>query len=193
MELPLLKTSILVGLFSLTGCVQLATDTGDAPPRGPVAAADLEGQRLSLGSGRQLLVFWQTSCSSCKRHNPEVVALAERRTDLEVIGICCSKDAAQEVAATADAWGMPFANVHDPDLVISRRFKISGTPTLLLFDHGREVYRGHRLPDDFDALLSFLPPVRCGDCDGEGCPACEETPSCENGVCTLAPGLLAEE
>ncbi len=206
MASQLLKTTLPL-MCLLVGCVQLPERSQDTAR--PTASQDLAGAEQRLGEGRQLLVFWQPTCDSCRRHNPELIALWEaRHHDLEVIGICVSKKTPEVVRQTAEEWGIPFATVHDPELQISRHFGVSGTPTLILFDKGQEIFRDHRLPEDFDQLLPPAPShaggapsadfTFCQNCLGSGCADCDhigylshatadENAQCQDGVCRIEP------
>ena len=165
--------AVILGLSLTTGCASApAVVTASTTPL-PVEAVTLTGERVALGGDgvAQLLVFWQPWCKSCKADALAVEAASQQHKELlSVIGICVGERPADEVARKAQAWGMSFAQIHDNDALLADRFGVRGTPTLILLSGTTELYRGHRLPEDLDALLGAA-----------------TAPACEDGVCPIEP------
>ncbi len=91
--------------------------------------------RLSDYKGRWVLVnVWATWCAPCLEEIPELVALAESRSDIQVIGLAIDWQDRKQVLQFAE--GM-FVNY---PIVLGRREdakaigKINGLPTSFIFD-----------------------------------------------------------
>ncbi len=134
-----------------------------APVTGPLVVVDRAGTshdvQASLRAGRPVaLVFWQSWCKSCLEEAPGLAAAA-RELDgrLQFVGVVPGPDASVDEAALDAAiarFELPYPQVRDRDLSLTRRFEIEGTPTIVVLGAGGQVvYRGHRAPEDWAALL----------------------------------------
>lgn len=169
---------VLVTVLGLGACAA----PQPAPARADLKVVDLAGEThdldAALARGEAVaLVFWQTWCTSCAGEAPAIVEARQRHGErLRFVGVVPGRDADvddAEVARVRDAWGYDFPQVRDRDLSLTRRFGVTGTPTIVVLGPGSAVrYTGHRPPDDWKAL--------------EGAPI-----SCEGGVCPLPGGEAA--
>ena len=58
----------------------------------------------------------------------------------------------QEVGRVAERFAMPYPQVRDRELDLSKTFGVDGTPTIVVVAPGGEVlYHGHHAPD-WDAI-----------------------------------------
>lgn len=150
----------------LAGCGSTGA-SGEAAALAPVTEAlvivDRDGGshdvQAALREGRPVaLVFWQSWCKSCLEEAPGLAAAA-RELDgrLDFVGVVPGPDASVDEAALDAAiarFGLPYPQVRDRDLALTERFAIEGTPTIVVLGAGgRVVYRGHRAPEDWAALL----------------------------------------
>jgi thiol-disulfide isomerase/thioredoxin len=123
-----------------------------------------------LESGRNVaLIFWQTWCSSCKKEAPKLArAVREHGDEIRFFGIVSGPDRAvddDKVRRVAREWNHPQPQIRDRDLSLTRRFKVRGTPVIVILGRDREIlYRGYRLPKSWatyrgaDAPESAEPP-----------------------------------
>ncbi len=113
----------------------------------PVVIAD------ELATGKKVaLVFWQAWCPSCRVEAPRLVAASrEYSASLEIIGVVSGPDDAvdaEELGRAIRELGLPYRNVRDRALDLTRALGIRGTPTIVVLDaQGRVLYQGHEVPD----------------------------------------------
>lgn len=163
----LLTLCILTSCLGLNACSSpqqgAALTSGLALPSGVLHAplTDMAGQRLvisdELATGKKVaLVFWQTWCAPCRTEAPQLVAASRKYSSMEIIGVVSGPDDAvdaTELERTIRELGLPYRNVRDRTLDLTRALEITGTPTIVVLDAaGRILYRGHEVPD-WDALL----------------------------------------
>ena len=127
----------------------------------------LDGGALDLSAdleaGRSVaLVFWQTWCASCKREAPELVAAARALgDDVRFVGVIpgvVDDEDVEKVRDTAEEWELPYAQVLDTDLALTRAFGVQRTPTIVVLGRGpRVLWRGTHAPDDWRAVLGTRP------------------------------------
>ncbi len=129
----------------------------------PLVLQDMEGRTHDadalVAAGKPVvLVFWQTWCSSCRREAPELArAVEEYGDDLQFFGVISGPDRAVDdakVRRVAKEWGHPQPQVRDRDLSLTQRFKVSGTPVIIVLGRQlRVLYRGYRLPKDWTVYI----------------------------------------
>lgn len=105
-----------------------------------------------------VLIFWNTWCRSCKGEAPKIARAAEEYGEtLRFFGVISGPDRViddEKVRRVAREWGYSHPQVRDRDLALAKRFRIFGTPVVIVLgDGGRELYRGFRLPDDWDPFV----------------------------------------
>lgn len=114
--------------------------------------ADLRGQVV-------LVNFWATSCSTCVKEMPAIVATHDKYAarGFQTLAVAMSYDAPANVVNFAETRGLPFTVAIDLDGAIAQGFgRIAATPTTLLVDkQGRVVQRIVGEPD-FAALHAHI-------------------------------------
>lgn len=110
-----------------------------------------------LARGKKVtLVFWQAWCAPCRAEAPQLVAASREYSDMEIIGVVSGPDEAVDAAQlrrTIAELGLPYRNVRDRALDLTRALDVRGTPTIVVLGtQGQILYRGHKSPD-WDALL----------------------------------------
>lgn len=154
--------------MALAGLVVLALAVGiwlaptglrEAPA---ITLTTLQGERLALDSlrGRPVLVtFWATSCATCIKEIPDLVALHEQFAGqgLTIIGVAMSYDPPNLVKTFADSRQLPYTIALDLDGKVAQSFdQVRVTPTnFLIAADGRIVQKKLGL-FDMDALRAQL-------------------------------------
>jgi len=117
-------------------------------PRGPQVgepaieypAATLAGDTITLASLRGevvLLNLWATWCVPCRTETPYLQSLFEERADegFRIVGISLDTgDAADQVAAFVEEYGVTYTILHDPQMRGMELYQILGLPATFLID-----------------------------------------------------------
>lgn len=110
-----------------------------------------------LAAGKTVtLVFWQAWCAPCRAEAPHLVAASRKYSNLVIIGVVSGPDEAVDAAQlerTVVELGLPYRNVRDRTLELTRALDVRGTPTIVVLGaQGQILFRGNKSPD-WDALL----------------------------------------
>jgi thiol-disulfide isomerase/thioredoxin len=146
--------------------LSMLTTSGWAEPESdlePLVFEDMNGGRhvldqiLSRGQN-VVFVFWQTWCSSCKSEAAALAEAVDRHGDsISFFGVVSGPDRVVDdgkVRATATSWGLRHTQIPDRDLLLTHRYKVEGTPVIVVIGENRRVlFRGNRLPEDWTAYL----------------------------------------
>ena len=120
--------------------------TGVAPAAGNFTLTDAEGKSHSLAAyrGQWVIVnFWATWCPPCLEEIPDLVAIKESRTDVEVIGIAMEFQDATQVVQFADGMFVNYPIVLG-DRAISRSIgQVDGLPTTFIYDPQGKLAQRH--------------------------------------------------
>lgn len=92
--------------------------------------------KASIDNKVVLLVFWATNCAICIKELPEFKSLYNQLKPLgfELFAIAMGYDQLPEINKYQNKQQLPFPIVYDEKIEFAGRFRIYGTPTLLLFD-----------------------------------------------------------
>ena len=112
----------------------------------PFTQIDGSQHRLADLKGKVMVInFWATSCSTCVREMPEIVATHRKfeAQGLETLAVAMQYDPPAAVAAIAERRRLPFGVVIDNTGTIARSFgELRGTPITFVFDRqGRAATR----------------------------------------------------
>jgi len=129
----------------------------------PLELVDMNGGRhdadaLIAAGHPVVLIFWNTWCRSCKGEAPKISrAVDEYGETLQFFGVISGPNRViddEKVRRVAREWGYAHPQIRDRDLALAKRFRIFGTPVVIVLgDGGRELYRGFRLPDDWGPFV----------------------------------------
>ena len=153
----LLATGALL-LGALTGCA----GRDPAPSFGYTLLDGSKGHTDALRGKVVLVNFWATSCVTCVKEMPALMAAHERfkARGYETLAVAMSYDPPAYVANFAETRKLPFRVVIDNTGAIARAFDDTKiTPTTFLLDkRGRIVKRYVGEPDfpELDALVGKL-------------------------------------
>lgn len=95
-----------------------------------VRLSDLRGQKVVL------INFWATWCPPCRLEMPTMQQIyAEYKTrGFEILAVNIESDARKEIGDFAKELRLTFPIVLDPDMKVTRRFRIIGLPVSVLID-----------------------------------------------------------
>lgn len=134
-----------------------------AAPQAPqVSGMTLSGQPVSVESlrGRPYLVnFWATSCVTCVKEMPDLVALHEAYSarGFEVLAVAMAYDVPDYLSSFVQSRSLPFRVVHDQQGVWAQAFgDVRVTPTTFLVSADGRVLKRYVGPPDFDYLRRWL-------------------------------------
>jgi thiol-disulfide isomerase/thioredoxin len=154
--------------------------TVDASGSSSFVVADMNGAEHDLGASLQegqtvALIFWQTWCGSCRKEAPELArAAAEYGGRIRFLGVVPGKDETvddDKVRAAAKDWGYTFPQVRDRDLALSKRFGVTGTPTIVVLGSDQKVlFNEHRAPKSWAAYERPNTEGPSAQCTGGVCP-----------------------
>lgn len=107
-------------------------------------------------SGKVMLVnFWATSCTTCVKEMPNVIATHQKYKDkgFDTLAVAMSYDPPAYVANYAETRQLPFGVAMDSTGEIARRFgKVQLTPTTFLINKRGEIVKRFVGEPDFAAL-----------------------------------------
>ena len=109
--------------------------------------------------GRHVVyVFWQSWCGSCRKEAPALATSARTLAGrAQFIGVISGPDDVvdeRKVDRFITDMKLDYPQVRDRDLTLTRRFKVRGTPTIIVLNtQGEIVYRGHHAPERWSDIL----------------------------------------
>lgn len=141
----------------LTGC---PWDEQASVPDVPFTQLDGSQHRLSELKGKVMLInFWATSCSSCVREMPQIVATYEKfkAAGFETLAVAMQYDAPAYVAAFAESRKLPFRVVLDHSGEVAKAFgQVEITPTTFLINKQGKIVKRYIGEPDFEALHTLV-------------------------------------
>jgi len=150
----------LTALAALPAAALLACGGRDAAPQFGYTLLDgTQGHTAQL-RGRVLLVnFWATSCVSCVKEMPQLVATHERFASrgFDTLAVAMSYDPPAYVANFAQTRKLPFGVVIDNTGAIARAFNDTRiTPTSFLIDKRGGIVKRYVGEPDFAELQTLV-------------------------------------
>jgi peroxiredoxin len=141
--------------LALSGC-------GGREPAPEFSYTLLDGAKASSSElrGKVVLVnFWATSCVSCVKEMPELVATHRRYNSrgFETLAVAMSHDAPASVSHFAQSRQLPFGVVIDNTGAIAKGFSdVRITPTTYLIDKRGAIVKRYVGEPDFVALRALV-------------------------------------
>lgn len=127
-----------------------------------VASTDLKGQLVSTDAlrGKPYLVnFWATSCITCVKEMPDLIALHEEfaAKGFQTVAVAMSYDRPDFLNQFVQDRKLPFLVIHDLDQAWAKAWgDVAVTPTTFIVDRKGYVTRRYVGEPDFDALRQWL-------------------------------------
>ena len=141
----------------LSAC--LSGGSSDLPDL-PFTQLDGSQHRTSAFKGKvTVLNFWATSCTTCVKEMPQIVATHQRfqAQGLETLAVAMSYDPPAYVMQFAQTRQLPFRVAIDHDGSLAKAFgDVQLTPTTLVIDREGKVVKRYVGEPDFEALNALL-------------------------------------
>lgn len=140
----------------------VAVDRAGVQPAPSVDYTLLDGTRANTDQwrGKVVLVnFWATSCTTCVREMPQIVATHQKykANGFETLAVAMSYDPPAYVANFASSRQLPFGVAIDNTGAIARSFaNVQLTPTTFLIDKRGEIVKRYVGEPDFAALHQLI-------------------------------------
>jgi peroxiredoxin len=135
---------------------------GNSPAAPDVAFTRLDGTpgQLSQLKGKVVLVnFWATSCVTCVKEMPQMIATHQKfaARGYETLAVAMSYDPPVSVVSFTESRKLPFTVVIDNTGAVARSFgDVALTPTSVLINKRGEIVRRYVGEPDFDALHKLV-------------------------------------
>ena len=148
-------------------CLSLACWSSGPPPSPTVGnpapaieSVQLGGAPFSLSalSGKPaVLVFWSSWCGPCKAEIPHIASLTEQYSGRVAFVSINAGESPPTAARAAEAWGITWPVVFDPDARIQADYQVEGIPLTVIVDaEGVVRSRELGLPENTEAVLDGL-------------------------------------
>lgn len=155
------------GVFRLVLCMCLALSLQACAPSAQQALPDLgftqiDGQvrKLSDLKGRVTLInFWATSCSTCVKEMPDLIATHQKfhAKGLETLAVAMEYDPPAYVMQFVESRKLPFIVAMDHTGELAKAFgPVQLTPTTFVVNKKGEIVKQYIGAPDFKALQSLL-------------------------------------
>lgn len=154
-------TYLAVAIIAIVSSfVYQSTSKGKAAP--DVTFVQLNGERVSLASlrGKVVMVnFWATSCTTCIKEMPDMVATYNKYKDqgLDFVAVAMQYDPPNYVVNYAQTRQLPFKVALDTDASAARAFgDVQLTPTTFVIDKNGKIIKQYVGEPDFGQLHRLL-------------------------------------
>jgi peroxiredoxin len=142
-------------------------ETHPTMPDQPFTQIDGSQHRLGDLKGKVLVInFWATSCSTCVKEMPEIVATHQKfhAQGLETLAVAMQYDPPAYVMSFARTRQLPFRVVMDHTGELARSFgPVQLTPTTLVVNRQGEIVKRYIGEPDFDAMHKLLARLLAAD------------------------------
>lgn len=135
-------------------------DTRPTMPDQPFTQMDGSQHRTAELKGKVMLVnFWATSCTTCVKEMPQMIATHQRfqPQGLETLAVAMSYDPPAYVVQFAQTRQLPFRIALDHDGSLAKAFgDVQLTPTTFVINRKGEIIKRYVGEPDFAALHKLL-------------------------------------
>lgn len=156
---------LIPGLLAVMLCVAPmlhATQIGEKIPNFSIITVDgdaVDSDKI-VGEKSLFLVFWATWCPNCKREIPHINELAKKfgSKGMEFLAVNVGvNDSEKKVRKYIKKYAMGYPVFFDKDSILTKGFKVTGTPTIIIADkNGIVRYRGVSPPEDLATHFADL-------------------------------------
>lgn len=133
-----------------------------SPPAPVVGGTTLAGQPVDVGAfaGRPYLVnFWATSCVTCVKEMPELIAVHREFSarGYQTIAVAMSYDRPDHLASFVKERELPFLVIHDKTGAWAQAYgDVSVTPTTFVVDSKGRIIKRYVGEPDFSQLRRLI-------------------------------------
>jgi peroxiredoxin len=150
----------LLAITPLGGVVLAGCSSREAAPNVSYTLLDGSTSTLKAQQGKVMLVnFWATSCTTCVREMPSIVATHEKfkARAFDTLAVAMSYDPPAYVASFAQTRKLPFGVVIDNTGAVAKAFgEVRLTPTTFLLDKRGGIVKKFVGEPDFAALHGLI-------------------------------------
>lgn len=143
--------------LAAAGC---SDEGAQALPDLPFTQLDGSQHRLADLRGKVVVInFWATSCSTCVREMPHIVATHQRYRDqgLETLAVAMQYDPPAYVMQFAQSRGLPFRVAIDHSGELAQGFgPVQLTPTTFVVDRRGRIVKRYIGEPDFKAMHALI-------------------------------------
>lgn len=150
----LFSAAALLGLLTLSGCARDRAPTVDY-----VLLNGQTGNSQQWGGKVMLVNFWATSCTTCVKEMPQIVATHDKfkARGLDTLAVAMSYDPPAFVAKYAETRKLPFGVAIDNTGAIANAFgQVQMTPTTFVINKRGEIVKRYVGEPDFPALHALI-------------------------------------
>lgn len=154
---PLLAVLLIVAIIATAAAFLLR-----AAPAPVVSGQTISGQAVSSGAliGKPYLVnFWATSCVTCVKEMPDLMAVHKEfeAKGYTTIAVAMSYDRPDYIATFVNDRQLPFLVIHDRDNAWAKAYgDVSVTPTTFLVDAKGRIIKRYVGEPNFPELRKIL-------------------------------------
>ena len=152
--------SLILALSVSASLMSACSDAGPSAPDLPFTQLDGAQHRLTELKGKVTLVnFWATSCSTCVKEMPEIVATHQKfkAQGFETLAVAMQYDPPAYVSQFTQTRGLPFRVAMDHDGKLAEGFgRVELTPTTFLLNKKGEIVKKYIGEPDFAALHQLV-------------------------------------
>ncbi len=155
---------LIYSLTLMTFCATagFASGVGDVSPEFELKT--LEGiefnSKTHKNQNSMMLIFWATWCPNCKREIPTINQIHNnyKSKGMEVLAINVGvNDSISRTKKYRKKYGISYPVAFDSSSHISRKFKVQGTPTIIIVDKKGVIrYRSTNVPEDLNTHFKAL-------------------------------------
>lgn len=156
------RRRLIVSVAAVGGLAAIGTWATRAAPAPGVSGQTLSGELVSTQAlrGKPYLVnFWATSCVTCVREMPELIALhqAFEAKGFRTLAVAMHYDRPEFIERFVKDRGLPFWVLHDQDNQWAKAWgDVSVTPTTFVVNADGHIHKRFVGEPDFDGLRSWL-------------------------------------
>jgi peroxiredoxin len=158
-EMRLTRRTLMLAV-PLSLLLSACSDTRQTAPDLPFTQLDGSQHRLADLRGKVMLVnFWATSCSTCVKEMPQMVATYQKfhAQGLETLAVAMEYDPPAYVMQFAQSRQLPFRVAMDHQGALAKGFgDVQLTPTTFVVNKRGEIVKRYVGEPDFDALHALL-------------------------------------
>lgn len=156
-KLPLLAVLFILATIAIAAAFMLR-----AQPAPAVSGQTISGQAVNPDAlkGKPYLVnFWATSCVTCVKEMPDLVAVHKEYVDkgFQTIAVAMSYDRPDYIATFVKDRDLPFLVIHDRDGAWAKAYgDVAVTPTTFVVDRDGKIVKRYVGEPNFSELRKLL-------------------------------------